>query len=139
MFARPEREPNSAQKLVARQPIVIPQRQLQTPLGQLRQRNVLIDERVVPHRRVGPLHDRRFLLRAAILIRQKVALAKRITRAVRLDRLQVLRLLDEHVQRAPALARRVGRGGRDRFGAKLAQVERSGGAASATAAIMVVV
>lgn len=52
-------------------------------------------------------------------------LAKCITGSVGLDRLQVLGLLDEHVQRAPALAGRVGRGGRDRSGAELAQVERA--------------
>lgn len=72
-LTRPQREAHATEELVAREPIVVPDGQLETPLGQLRQRDVLVDEGVVPDGRVGPLHDRRFLLRAAVLVRQKVA------------------------------------------------------------------
>lgn len=138
MLSRAQREAHATEELVARQPIVVPDRQLEAPLRQFRQRDVLVDEGVVPDGRVGPLHDGGFLLRAAVLVRQKVALAECITGSVGLDRLQVLGLLDEHVQRAPALAGRVGRGGRDRASAKLAQIQGSGGATTAAAAGSVV-
>lgn len=67
-----QRESNSAEELVARQSVVIPYRELQRTFGQLRQWDVLVDEGVVPNRRIGTLHHRRFLLGAAVLVWKKI-------------------------------------------------------------------
>lgn len=68
-----ERESYAAEELVAGQPIVIPDGELQGPFGQIGERHILVDERVVPHGIRGPLDDGRFLLGSTILIGKKVA------------------------------------------------------------------
>lgn len=67
-----ERESHAAEELVAGQPIVIPDGELQGPFGQIGERHILVDERVVPHGIRGPLDDGRFLLGSTILIGKKV-------------------------------------------------------------------